>query len=301
VLNSLPCKVCGMESRHVFSLEQGAEPALALHLCPGCGLLFVGNAPSEEKLAEMYSCPEAPDYYALVATDNHKNNLKAAEDVESLLRKGNFQTPSVCDVGCGIGQFLATLRERNSGLDLVGSELSRTRAAVARSKGFEVFERGISDQKDRFAVITMLDVAEHVKDPVGIFAECHGSLLPGGSLYVHTPCRCFWDSLALFLISVPGLRKLGRKWLKTRVSVAHLQLWTHKSLRLAYEKTGFHLSGFKRELELSWPVDKYIAVFLNRNSKMPSFLVSIATFLADLFLIRLHVLKNKAVTVAQKS
>jgi 2-polyprenyl-3-methyl-5-hydroxy-6-metoxy-1,4-benzoquinol methylase len=294
----LPCKVCGVRSKYVYSLEQDSAPSLEVYLCPGCGLLFVGNTPSEEQLAAMYSQPQEKDYYTEIATETHGKNLKAADDVVSLLAE--IPDPFVCDLGCGDGHFLELMREVNPGLKLCGAEISKPRAAVARSKGFQIIEHAIGKEKDRFSLITMLDVAEHVADPIGVFAECRNSLLPGGRIYIHTPCRCFWDSLSLWLIRFPGLRKLGMKWLKTRVSSAHLHLWTAKALNLAFEKAGFRMSRLTRELELSWPLENYIAVYLRKNPKMPEFVINTTEFLADLIFIRLRALKNKAICVGER-
>lgn len=295
--NAVLCKVCGVHAMYAFSLGQVAAPDLEVHLCPGCGLLFVGNTPTEQLLAEMYSEPQESNYYTEIATETHGKNLKAAKDITSLLAK--FSNPVVCDLGCGDGQFLQLLRAVDPNMELCGAEISKPRAAVARSKGFQIIEHSISKEEKRFSLVTMLDVAEHVADPVGVFTDCRKSLLPGGKIYIHTPCRCFWDSLSLLLIRVPGLRRVGMKWLKTRVSAAHLHLWTSKALSIALTKAGFRMSRLTRELELSWPLESYVAVYLRKNSRTPAFLVNVAGFLADLIFIRLHTLKNKAICVGE--
>jgi 2-polyprenyl-3-methyl-5-hydroxy-6-metoxy-1,4-benzoquinol methylase len=284
------CKVCGSPAKYVFSLEQGDEFALEVHLCPGCGLLFVGNTPSE-KLAQA----SGPQYFAEIATETHRKSLHAIEDVTSLI--ANVSDPFVCDLGCGDGQFLELLRHANPELRVCGSELSKPRAAAARSRGFHIIEHAIGEEANQFSLVTMLDVAEHVANPVEVFTDCQKALVPHGQIYIHTPCRCFWDSLSLLLIRIPGLRKVGLKWLKTRVSAAHLQLWTSKSLKLALTKAGFRVSRLTRELELSWPLESYVAVYLRKNSKMPAFLIHMAGFLANLVFIKFQTLKNKAICV----
>lgn len=92
------------------------------------------------------------------------------------------------DVGCSYGAFLELARER--GWRVSGVELSRKAADYSeRERGLDVF-RGILEEAalpgERFDVVTLWDVVEHLDDPVRTLAEVHRVLAPGGTLVLFT-------------------------------------------------------------------------------------------------------------------
>ena len=92
------------------------------------------------------------------------------------------------DVGCGHGFLLDEARRR--GYDGVGLELSRTAAAHARDTlGLDVREEPLAGfvDRERFDVIILADVIEHVEDPVAMLDACVELLRPDGVLCVVTP------------------------------------------------------------------------------------------------------------------
>jgi SAM-dependent methyltransferase len=92
------------------------------------------------------------------------------------------------DIGCGFGLLLDEARSR--GYETLGIELSRDAAAHARGAlGLDVREIPLEevDDPDGFDVVTLVDVLEHLEDPVGGIARCAGLLRPGGVLCVATP------------------------------------------------------------------------------------------------------------------
>jgi hypothetical protein len=92
------------------------------------------------------------------------------------------------DVGCGHGLLLDEARKR--GYDPVGLELSTASAQFARGVlELDVREETV-DQLDgsaRFQVITLVDVLEHVADPLDMIDRCRQLLAPGGLLCLVTP------------------------------------------------------------------------------------------------------------------
>jgi SAM-dependent methyltransferase len=92
---------------------------------------------------------------------------------------------------------------------------------------------GDLDPKNRFDVITLIDVIEHVEDPIKLLTEIGDKLTPSGVAMVVTPdCDSFIAKL------------LGRKWWHYRV--AHIGYLNEKTLRLACEKAGFEIVSMKR-------------------------------------------------------
>lgn len=92
------------------------------------------------------------------------------------------------DVGCGNGGFLA--KARDAGWEVFGCDPDPLAVEIARSQGLEVRlgEAPVwEDMKDRFDVITLSHVLEHVPDPYATILQLRELLRDGGLLYIDTP------------------------------------------------------------------------------------------------------------------
>ena len=56
----------------------------------------------------------------------------------------------------------------------------------------------------------------------------------------------------------------------------------------------------RNELELSWPLRKYVETYLGKRMRFPSVLVWLATPIASVIFVRLGTLRNKAICLAEK-
>jgi SAM-dependent methyltransferase len=111
-------------------------------------------------------------------------------DVEEALRRSEGARMRLLDVGCGTGDFVA--HARDAGWDASGVEPSRLASERARGRGLEVFQGTLAEalaahRGPGFDAITMLNVLEHVPDPVEHVRQCRALLAPGGALAVVVP------------------------------------------------------------------------------------------------------------------
>ena len=125
------------------------------------------------------------------------------------------------DVGCGSGEWLASMREL--GWVVQGVDFDENAVNVARQNGLEVHCGSLEQQNfpnDSFDAVTLNHVVEHVPDPVGTLTECARILKPGGKLILFTPNSASlshqlfkqnWRGLEpprhLNLFSMPALRQ----------------------------------------------------------------------------------------------
>lgn len=92
------------------------------------------------------------------------------------------------DIGSGKGHFLAAARD--AGWEVTGIDLSPEAVAYARDRyGVPVTVGDIADRPihDRFDVVTLWHVLEHLPGPGEQLDRCHSLLRPGGRLVVSVP------------------------------------------------------------------------------------------------------------------
>lgn len=295
---SLRCPIDGGESRFAYELpnKHGPPDDLDIYECRACRLLYVATPVSAEQLASAYESHDGAGYYAEIADTSA---AKAESSVRDLApRLSQPAKVSVLDVGCGYGHFLHAVRQANPAVRVVGAELDPATAAATQAQGFEVTTQSLSDLDECFDVIAMLDVAEHVQDPVQLFVDARRLLKPGGVVYLHTPRRSAWDAAALLAQRIPALRGAASVWLRTRVSMFHLRLWSDASLERALTDAGLQIVESRRSTELSWPIERYAKVYLGETLGASGGAVRVVTAIARLVFVRLHTLRNKAIITA---
>lgn len=91
----------------------------------------------------------------------------------------------VLDVGCGDGDFLATLPAK---MEKYGIEPSLAAATAARNRGVSILAPTVAQlpPQETFDVITMIDVIEHVAEPGDLLDQVRTHLAPGGCMIVAT-------------------------------------------------------------------------------------------------------------------
>lgn len=127
---------------------------------------------------------------------------------------------SVFELGCGNGIMLDLLRRR--GWRVVGSERTEEAARIAREQfALPVAVGGLEaiDSSDRFDLILLFQVLEHLEDAAQTVRALTGMLKPGGKMIISVPNFVSWQSVVSgnrwFHLDVPrhlhhfSLRSLG--------------------------------------------------------------------------------------------
>ena len=93
------------------------------------------------------------------------------------------------ELGCGEGKFLNAIADLKQ-LDAQGIDLSEAAIARARAKGLNARRASIEeilDGQERFDVIFMSHVLEHVEDPLAVVKNSKELLNPGGEIIFSVP------------------------------------------------------------------------------------------------------------------
>ena len=155
--------------------------------------------------------------------------IRAAADTECRhLTRPPAGGGALLDIGCGNGRFLMLAQEMGwnaEGIDFDSKavETALERGLVVRQGGIEI----LSKEQEKYDVITLSHVIEHVPDPLNLLRSIYRLLKPGGSLWLETP------NLASL-----GHQRFRENW-RDLDPPRHLILFTPDSLRLALEQAGF--------------------------------------------------------------
>lgn len=192
--------------------------------CGACGTRFVVEPVDQAELDDFYA-----GYYSGC---NPAVPQVVEERLDELVRSfvGYRSTGRLLDVGFGAGSLLEAASR--SGWECWGTELAASDAEQTRPSWN--IHRGDLKQLSlplrAFDVVCMVELLEHVLDPVEQLGAAARLLRPGGLLFATTP-------------SAGGLsaKALGLRW-SAFAPPEHLQLFTPSSLRRATASAGYSRS-----------------------------------------------------------
>ena len=141
----------------------------------------------------------APELRRSIAGGQEADNERAwlsstlyADILAVLEQKNKLNAKRLLDIGCGTGEFITFFKQHE--WEVMGFELSSEAANIAKSKGLEVFSLSLEEflveyphYSSTFSVITLLNVLEHIPNPVR-FLNLIKKLLPrGGVIVIQVP------------------------------------------------------------------------------------------------------------------
>jgi len=198
------------------------EKRLAFTVCPECGV------PSRTDPADISGLYDDSYSGSITGGFRSEGSCEHARFTLRILRRFLPKPGRILDVGCAGGEFLAVAR--TAGWDISGVELQRRSALLARDKGITVYSPTIDHvpPHERFDVVTLLDVWEHIHEPRPFLDRLCRHMKPGGLLYLETP-----NYASMFR------HALGRKWMG--FIPHHEILYSPPALASLLSGAGFHL------------------------------------------------------------
>ncbi|MBW1723279.1 MAG: class I SAM-dependent methyltransferase, partial [Deltaproteobacteria bacterium] len=179
-----PCMICGS---YAFRGIHQNGPWRYLR-CRGCGLVTIHPRPSPEFLRERYDryLSETPEDIEQWREMMRPVVLRSADLIRKRVRTTGRR---LLDIGSGYGFFLAEMKNR--GWRVEGIEISRPGREYARhALGLTVHSRPLEVMefpRERFDVITLFYVIEHVPEPAALLKHAFRILRPGGMILLRWP------------------------------------------------------------------------------------------------------------------
>jgi 2-polyprenyl-3-methyl-5-hydroxy-6-metoxy-1,4-benzoquinol methylase len=238
------CRVCGntelvlarpssltapIVSKDFAITDAGYGVTGALFSCSSCGLLQCHEL--KEVLA-FYETLEDPEY----ESGRFERSLQANALISYLLKSIKFKSGAgleLLDVGAGSGVLVEAAMNRE--FSAVGVEPSSWLASIGQQRGLVIYNGVLPHPMVNmgFDVITLVDVIEHVSQPLDLLREIRNHLKPGGIALVVTP-----DAASFFA------KILGFKWWHYRI--AHISYFNPKTLKLIAQRAGMECLNFSR-------------------------------------------------------
>lgn len=257
--------------------------------------------PVEEILPEIDPSQLTDIESAYIETQLQANSQRFSNQVNILRKHLLLKNANVLDIGCGGGLFLSLLKRE--GADVVGIELSDSRAQYAKTKhSLEIHKYPIESDfwqigyANHFDAVTLWDVIEHVNYPFQTLKCTTTVLKEGGLLLVDTPCR---DSLYHRAGEVTYRLSGGRfpTFLNAMYSshlFGHKQIFSTAEVKNLFESAGLEVIELDKFHELSFPYDFYLRKLL-RSEVLVKLLLPVVT--AFFWLIKIQ---NKMLVIGRK-
>jgi len=196
--------------------------------CAGCGTIFIHPVPVED-LKKIYPS----NYYSFV--NKPKNSVVRLKEwldkrfFKKILKQLQAQPIHVLDVGGGTGWMPDVLKKTNQRIGLIQIvDIDNKAKKIAEEKGHAYFEGTIESftTENRFQLILMLNLIEHVANPLAVLQKAESLLAPGGIIVIKTPNTISWDA-RLYKKSYWGGLHCPRHW----------TIFSEKSFRILLQST----------------------------------------------------------------
>lgn len=170
--------------------------------CKSCGMVFVREYLSDEMLSKYYSTMSTYEYAEANFTYPEAHAKRSRQQFR-FISQFNQAFLDVLDVGCSLGYTLSLFKE--TGSNVLGIEPSAKLKGIAKETyGVDVFTGFIDrdfDIGERFDLVILSHVAEHLNFPLDVLVGMANALNEDGLVYVEVPSIELFDDRDLFQFS----------------------------------------------------------------------------------------------------
>jgi 2-polyprenyl-3-methyl-5-hydroxy-6-metoxy-1,4-benzoquinol methylase len=182
------CPACGSKSIASFAEVRHIDYAR----CRECEFVFANPVPSDRSIGEFYNSDFYQNYRRLEEDNIAKNPYFSISCYTDPRRLAGWldcdKSARILDFGCGPASFIALLRDEFGYQNVEGLELNKDSAAIAERQYNIKLTPTVDELKyQKYDVIILFEVIEHIPDPAEIIALCCSRLAENGKLFITTP------------------------------------------------------------------------------------------------------------------
>lgn len=176
------CNLCGSAEHDRLTVQSGYN----IVKCRECGFVYVNPRPDADTLKSLYS-----DYLSNKMEDVDAWRGYMDEVFDWTVGTLNQRIPekgSLVDIGCGYGYFVEKALKNGwkaSGIDISEKAVKEATARNLDARVMTIEE--LAEAGERFEVVTMFYVLEHLIDPLGTLSLLKNIIRPGGLLVLRLP------------------------------------------------------------------------------------------------------------------
>ncbi|MCD4829763.1 MAG: class I SAM-dependent methyltransferase [Candidatus Cloacimonetes bacterium] len=253
-LKEARCIVCGNDDTAKMNIKYFLEQCVVVE-CGICGFNFIPPYYREKIEYRKY---KSNAVYKEVQKGNEwlkiQRNLLKFKAIRKYKKHG-----SILDIGSGWGHFLLTGKQL--GYKVKGVELSETGYQYS-TEVLELPALNIDfmemDETEKYDIITMWDVLEHMDNADEILKKCRRILNPNGYIFIHVPQI---DSLLA--------RLFDDKWIG--MGLDHVNYFSKPTITRILEQNGFRVKSILSSLEMKVYL-MYFVLPLLQKKKLRSYI-----------------------------
>ncbi len=234
--------LCGSSDSFVVSRIADYSQPFVNVCCRRCGLVYANPRPTTSELAAYYQTQFIQGRHEIATVEQARERARRKGSAKKYSVKGLIEPLSsgsrVLEIGCSYG-FLLNAIHQSIGCHVEGVEPSEVSGAFAQEEfGFPVYH-GTAESylqktpipEEKFDLIILYHVLEHIEDPVEVLTRLGDRLAPSGRLYVSVPDVLHLQEPPESFFQVPHLYSFS-PW------TLHLTLW----------RAGFKIISLRRKL-----------------------------------------------------
>lgn len=241
----LHCLACGSMKLEFWSEATDVEylttdKKFNFYRCYDCQALSINPVPRHQ-LAQIYP----PNYYSFVPTSSSNFLMSWVQKVKQqldqrlfkkILSRLPYNSLNVLDVGGGTGWELKLIKQADPRVQFTQVvDIDPAAADAATRLGHHYFCGRIEEfyTKKQFDFVLLLNLIEHVENPLAVLQKVHQILSPQGVALVKTPNYHSWDA-TIFRHQNWGGYHCPRHWV----------LFTKESFEHIARQAGLEVAGF---------------------------------------------------------
>lgn len=229
--------------------RKGLQGSWQLIRCIHCDFISMMPMPTDEQLATyyaVYSRDEKVDLSQRVGS-RHPKLRKLFHRLSGDVDPRDFvHVPAgarVLDYGCGHAGYLSDFHDR--GVAISGAEIAGYVVEACRDRGYDVHKvddfSHIPFADDKFDIVYLMQVFEHLRDPHGFMKELARILKNGGMLYLAVPnAASIWRKV------------FGNNWVSGWFAPFHLFHYNRNTLASLAGQHGFDVVDSWSSTPVMW-------------------------------------------------